>query len=214
MAAFDLQHRDIVYVRRIAFWPAPKEVTIRGEVKFGGKYILTQFNERLSSLVERCGGLSQDAFLEGVRFTRNWGGEPRRVALDLKQSLSGDMAHDIILQDGDDIHIPASNFDVNVQGQVTIPGIVQHLPGKNSGYYVDAMGGYLQHADVHNSHIIRANGLILKATRRFWFDREVPPGCTLVVPEKAPGGPLWRHARLQGIVVGVLSSGLVWYGAN
>ena len=76
------------------------------------------------------------------------------------------------------------------------------------------VGGYLQNADVRNSHIIRANGLMLKATRPFWYDPEVPPGSTLVVPEKGPGSPLWRCPRLQGIVVGIVASGLVWYGTN
>ena len=76
------------------------------------------------------------------------------------------------------------------------------------------VGGYLQNADVSNSHIIRANGIILKATRRFWFDPGVPPGSTLVVPEKAPGGPLRRNPRFQGFVVGLVASGLVWYGTN
>ena len=132
----------------------------------------------------------------------------------MEHALGEDPKHDIILQGGDDIHIPPRNLAVNVQGQVTIPGIAQHLAGKSSGYYVDAMGGYLENADVRNSHIIRANGLILKATRRFWFDPEVPPGSTLVVPEKAPGGPLSCHPRLQGIILGVLTSGLVWYGTN
>ena len=120
-------------------------------------------------MTERCGGLSQSAFLEGVRFTRRWEGEERRVALDLEKALSGDEDHDIILQGGDQIYIPANNFAVNVEGQVMIPGIVQYLEGKSSGYYVDTVGGYLENADVANSHIIRANGLVLKATRRLWL---------------------------------------------
>ena len=203
MAASELQHRDVVYVRRIGFWSKPKVGTISGEARFAGKYILTEYDERLSSLVERCGGLSQDAFLEGVRSTRTWEEESRRVALDMEEALSGD-----------DIYIPPSNLAANVRGQVTIPGVVQHLPRKGSRYYADMVGGYRQNADVSNSHIIRANGLILKATRRFWFDPEVPPGSTLVVPEKAPGGPLWRHPRPQGFVVGIVASVLVWYGTN
>ena len=125
-------------------------------------------------------GVGRNAELVGLRlagatFTRNWEGESRRVALDMGRALAGHPCHDIILHGGDEIYIPPSNFAVNVRGQVTIPGIVQHMGGKNSGYYASMVGGYLKNADVRNSHIIRANGLILKATRRFWFDPEVPP---------------------------------------
>jgi len=214
MQLYELRHRDMIFIRRIPFWAQPNIVTIGGEVKFAGRYVLTEFNERVSRLVERSGGLSQSAFLEGVRFTRSWDGEERRVALDMEKALSGDEDHDIILQGGDEIYIPPNNFAVNVQGLVRLPGIVQHLPGKSSGYYVDTVGGYLENADAASSHIIRANGLVLKATRRFWFDPEVPPGSTLVVPEQGPRRPLWRHPRLQGIASGLLASGLVWYSAR
>jgi len=79
---------------------------------------------------------------------------------------------------------------------------------------VGMVGGYVRNADVRRSYIVRANGLVLKATRRLWFDPEVPPGATLVIPEKGPGRPLWRHPRLQGIVGGLLASGLVVYPTN
>ena len=213
MLRYELQSGDKIFIRSIPFYSAASIVSIRGEVKFAGRYVLTKYNERVSDLIERCGGLSQSAFLEGVTFKRSWEGESRRVAMDLEKGLSGHAEHDIILQGGDEIYIPPSNHAVLVEGIVRMPGIVQHLAGKKSGYYVNGVGGYLDNADVRNSHIIRANGLVLKATRRFWFDPEVPPGAALVVPEKGPGRPLWRHPPLLGIV-GLLASGLVWNATN
>jgi len=199
---FLLQHRDMVFIRRIPFWDQPKIVRIEGEVKFAGRYVLTQYNLPLSQLIERAGGLSQEAFLEGARFTRSWNEERRQVALDLEKALSGDPEHDVLLQDGDEIYIPPKNLAIEVKGAVQLPRIVQYIPGKKAGYYIERVGGYAGQADRRKAYVIRANGLVLKASRRFWFDPEVPPGSVLVVPEKGPGKPLWGHPRALGFVGG------------
>lgn len=44
-------------------------VKIQGEVRFPGEYLL-QNGEKISGLIERAGGLTEDAFLDGAVFTR------------------------------------------------------------------------------------------------------------------------------------------------
>ena len=44
-------------------------VKIQGEVRFPGEYLL-QNGEKISTLIERAGGLTEDAFLDGAVFTR------------------------------------------------------------------------------------------------------------------------------------------------
>lgn len=44
-------------------------VKVQGEVRFPGDYLLAN-GERLSSLIERAGGITEDAFLNGAVFTR------------------------------------------------------------------------------------------------------------------------------------------------
>lgn len=44
-------------------------VKIQGEVRFPGEYLL-QNGEKISSLIQRAGGLTEDAFLDGAVFTR------------------------------------------------------------------------------------------------------------------------------------------------
>ena len=44
-------------------------VKIQGEVRFPGEYLL-QNGEKISALIERAGGLTEDAFLDGAVFTR------------------------------------------------------------------------------------------------------------------------------------------------
>ena len=209
-----LQHQDMVFIRRIPFWAKPKIVRVGGEVKFAGRYVLTQYNEPLSWLIERAGGLSQEAFLEGARFTRSWNGEQRQVALDLEKALSGDPEHDIILQAEDEIYIPPQNHAIEVKGAVQLPRLVQYLPGKKAGYYVEVVGGYAGQADSRKAYVIRANSLVRKASRRFWVDPEVPPGCVLVVPEKKPGKLLWERPWAMGFFGGALVGSLVWYGTK
>jgi protein involved in polysaccharide export with SLBB domain len=206
---FELRSHDTVFVRRIPNMGPPREVVIEGEVTFPGKYLLTEINERLSQLIERAGGLSEQAFLEGVQFTRGLKGERRSVAMDLEKLLAGRVEHDLILADGDRIHIPTKNWVVEVKGAVQLPQLVQYTPNKKAGYYVSLVGGYQPNADVNAAYIIRANRLILKASRRFRPDPEVPPGSTLMIPARTTTGTrAWRRHG-PGFVGGALLSGLV-----
>lgn len=210
---FFLENRDVVQIRQIPFWGNPRKVTVSGEVKFPGKYVLNSVNEKLSELIERAGGFSPQAFLEGVKFYRKYEGNEKRVALDLEKALSGDSQQDLILVDGDRIVIPINDLVVEVRGEVELPQLVQFIPGKKAGYYVSLIGGYTDKANVRSAYILRANGLVLEASRRFWFDPEVPPGSALVVPTRPTGRPLWRNPLLVGALVGGLVSGLgVHYG--
>lgn len=218
MDSFVLHGGDKVFVRRIPFYSKrPKTVEIYGEVKFEGAYVLTEVNERLSHLVERTGGLSQEVFLEGATLSRLREGEEEerlQVVMDMEKALSGDEKYDIVLRGGDIINIPIHDYVIKVEGAVMLPKLAQYIAGKKSGYYVDLVGGYLENADVRASYIVRANGLFMKATRRLWFDPIVPPGSTVVIPEKKPEKPLWRNTRMLGLVGGALATGLIWNAAN
>ena len=116
---------------------------IEGEVKFPGKYLLIESNERLSQLVMRAGGLSDQAFLEGVQFSRMWHEEQRLVGVDLEKALSGHVKHDLVLAHGDQIRIPPKNQVVEVKGAVQHPQLVQYGFNQKAGYYVTAVGGWV-----------------------------------------------------------------------
>lgn len=77
---FTLQPYDQVVVRRSPGYEVQQNVTISGEVLFGGQYAKVSKNERLSSLVERAGGLTSYAYVKGARLTR------RLTAAELKQA--------------------------------------------------------------------------------------------------------------------------------
>ncbi|MDA8087236.1 MAG: SLBB domain-containing protein [Nitrospiraceae bacterium] len=64
-----LQRDDYLFVRSVPDWRLYRTVTIKGEVRFPGTYAVRK-DERLSSLLERAGGFTKDAYLEGAVFTR------------------------------------------------------------------------------------------------------------------------------------------------
>ena len=77
---FLLEPFDQIVVRRSPSYEVQQNVTISGEVLFGGQYAKVSKNERLSSLVERAGGLTPHAYVKGARLMR------RLTAAELKQA--------------------------------------------------------------------------------------------------------------------------------
>jgi len=65
-----LQEDDYILIRRIPDWDLDNFVTITGEIKFPGKYALNRQDETLYDLIQRAGGLTDDAFAFGAVFTR------------------------------------------------------------------------------------------------------------------------------------------------
>lgn len=64
-----LEDEDQLIVRRIPDTTDKVTVTLAGEVRFPGEYVVNK-DERLSSLLSRAGGFTPDAYLEAARFTR------------------------------------------------------------------------------------------------------------------------------------------------
>lgn len=76
-----LKPYDKVFVKKLSDWRKEEYATISGEVLFPGKYILKK-GERLSSLIERAGGYTKDAYLRGAIFTRKSVRELQQKSLD------------------------------------------------------------------------------------------------------------------------------------
>ena len=67
---FTLMPFDEVYVRKSPGYFKQQNVTINGEVMFGGTYTLAKKNERLSDLFKRAGGATDLAYIPGARLER------------------------------------------------------------------------------------------------------------------------------------------------
>lgn len=64
-----LQPFDRLYIKEVAEWSEHAEVNILGEVRFPGTYPIKR-GETLRSVLQRAGGLTDQAFPEGAVFTR------------------------------------------------------------------------------------------------------------------------------------------------
>lgn len=68
-ADLQLQPFDYLVIKEVPLWASQEEVEIRGEVRFPGRYPIHR-GETLRSVMERAGGLTDLAFVEGAVFTR------------------------------------------------------------------------------------------------------------------------------------------------
>lgn len=76
-----LTENDYLFVRTVPEWKLYQTVSIQGEVKFPGVYTIKR-GERLSSLIERAGGFTGNAYLRGAVFTREMVRQLQRKRLD------------------------------------------------------------------------------------------------------------------------------------
>jgi protein involved in polysaccharide export with SLBB domain len=67
---FALQPFDVVNIRKMAVYEKPEMVSISGAVNYAGKYVLATKKDRVYDIVERAGGLTSLANIEGVRIKR------------------------------------------------------------------------------------------------------------------------------------------------
>jgi protein involved in polysaccharide export with SLBB domain len=77
-----LQPYDNVMIMRQTGWDLQRSVAITGQVKFPGRYSLRTKTDRVTDLLERAGGLTDQAYADGVQFYRRYtagrptGGDP------------------------------------------------------------------------------------------------------------------------------------------
>jgi protein involved in polysaccharide export with SLBB domain len=76
-----LKEYDRVFIKKIPNWLEQIQVSLDGEVKYPGEYY-AQKGEKLSSVIERAGGFTEDAYLRGAFFTRESVRQIQRRRLD------------------------------------------------------------------------------------------------------------------------------------
>jgi len=202
-----LQPYDNVLILRQPEFELQRMVTIVGEVHYPGTYALKTKSDRLAMLIQRAGGLTPQAYADGIRFYRDVNGSGR-INIDLPKALRDTTARDnLILQPGDSVFIPEYLPSVKVDGAVNAPGSVLYKKGAGLGYYVDAAGGFAYTADKGRTSVRFADGEV--ATRhKFLFFRSDPspgPGSEVTVPLKDTANPK-NYAAIIGAIAQILAS--------
>jgi len=106
-----LKPYDVIYIRQITDWRKERYVTITGQVKFAGKYLLHK-DEKLTSLIERAGGYQSNAYLRGAVFTRE---KVRITQQKSMEEMAARMEKDLLV--GDTVKVSAALSAEEVQAK-------------------------------------------------------------------------------------------------
>jgi len=221
--SFVLQPYDEVVVRHSPGYEPQSMVTIKGEVLFSGQYAKKTRNERLSSLVERAGGLTGYAYPKGAKLTRQLNDEEferlkhvfeTKAKMDklnmdslnfdssgLRHQYVGIDLEEALKRPGGDDDIVLREGDVisipQYEGTVKISGGVLY---PNIVTYDKRMSldGYIRQAGGYSRLAIKSKPFIVYMNGKVATGRwaKIEPGCEIVVPEKPEREPM----SLQGIL--------------
>jgi protein involved in polysaccharide export with SLBB domain len=67
---FALRPFDVINIRKMAVYDKPEMVTVSGSVHYAGKYVLANKKDRVYDVIQRAGGLTSLANVDGVRIKR------------------------------------------------------------------------------------------------------------------------------------------------
>ncbi|MFZ4618994.1 MAG: SLBB domain-containing protein [Bacteroidota bacterium] len=123
------------------------------------------------------------------------------VVMDFTELIEkNNAAKDVMLRDGDEIHISAKKRTVYVFGQVVNPGHILFSPGKDVNYYINLAGGITLDA--------RSDLKIIKAATRQWLDPNktmIEEGDYVWVP-KEPYRPFGYYLTIYSQVFGIVAT--------
>jgi protein involved in polysaccharide export with SLBB domain len=182
-----LKAYDNVLILRQPGWTLQRTVVLQGEVRFPGAYALTTKSERLSDLIQRAGGLTDEAYADGIVFTRRENGVGR-VGVELSSALRRyESADNLILRDGDNISVPPYNAVVTIRGEVNAPSTVAYVRGRGIDYYIGAAGGPTPKADEDHAYVTQPSGKLETVRTHLFLPDAQPkprPGSVVTVPER------------------------------
>ena len=173
-----------VYIRRLPSYKEVRHVNISGEIRRPGNYVLQAPDERLTSVIERAGGLTEDAYMDGGRLTR--GGVP--VGTDFQSALAGNIEDDLVLSDEDEIAIPVYDPTILVEGAVAFESRMRFRVGMDLSEVIQNAGGYIYDADAGRVSVEYLNGQRATVKKTLWLFKSSPriePGSRITVPLKS-----------------------------
>lgn len=226
---FILKPYDRVTVRQAPGYTPQKDVNIEGMVLFPGIYTLQKRNERISELVERAGGVLDDAYLKGAYLKRKLSEDERQSRENvLRMAVQNQTSTDSISMDkilvsnvynvginlpkalefpGSDCDLVLQEGDVlyipEYQSTVKISGDVMY---PNTVVYEPKkkVSYYIDQAGGYGNRAKKNKCFIVYMNGQVAKVRRrtvVEPGAQIIVPSKEPNnGPSWE--KILAIVSG------------
>jgi polysaccharide biosynthesis/export protein len=191
-ASFRLEPFDEIFVRKNPSFETPTNVVILGEVQYPGKYALLRRDEKASEIIARAGGLTEYAFLEGVKMYREKD-SIGYVYLNVPKALKRPKSrYNEVLVDGDSIIIPKTTNLVLIagaHGNASTPQLSAPYSGRRAGYYVrNFAGGFTSISLRRKVYVIQANGIARGTVNLglFHIYPKVTRGSAIFIPVKPP----------------------------
>lgn len=144
-----LHPQDVIIVPK-----ANRNVLVFGEVARSGVYTLPP-DGRILDILALAGGVQQTSGIQTIVLTRQDGEDERVWHVDYQDLMDNQNEHNLAVDGGDVIYVPASKKQILVLGQVKNPGAYNLPPG---GRVMDALalaGGPLERAALENVGIYR-----------------------------------------------------------
>ena len=226
---FTLQPYDEVYVRTSPGFSAQKNVTVEGEVLFGGTYTLAKKTQRLSEIIKQAGGLTTTAYAKGARLERQLTPEERarmEQVLKMARAKAGDSDTLNInkLDVGNTYYVginldkalaePGGNYDIVLRegDRVTIPEYTNTVKISGDVMYPNTVSFrkgknvayYVDQAGGWGSRAKKSRTYIIYmngTVARIGNGVKPEPGCEIVVPSKP------ANSRMTTTEVVALASG-------
>jgi len=177
---FLLKNKDHVVIRKDPYYRDVRKITLFGEVKFPGVYSLITEYETLRDIIERAGGLTSEAFIEGSILTR----DTMKIVSDFKKAYEKNKNYGITLKDGDGIYIPKHPGTVTVEGYVYTPGLIKYRKDWGLNDYIEAAGGRILDVDYQAGKAVTYYpGGNAKVDNGWFFKPEVKEGSRIFVPQ-------------------------------
>ena len=167
-----------------------ENIQISGEVNIPGVYPLISDNEDLASILNRVGGLTSKALINGISIYRDK--KYFQNMMDNNEEISNKNKNSkvrvawknssIILMPGDSIVVRESTKTVNIIGAVQNPGLVEYNEGKPLRYYINSVGGITEKGNKRSIILVEPNGLV--RPKKWYSSPSVTDGSTIYVSEK------------------------------
>ena len=155
---------DYIFFRKANYIQKQKLITVEGEVLFPGKYSILHDKETIYDIIQRAGGLKNNANISRSTFSR----KSTIVRMDLAFNLNTkNKKNNFILKDGDVITIKEKSNLVSVEGELNVPGFYEYKKGLRVSSIITNAGGLTVDANTDGIYIIYPNGRSKKYSRVF-----------------------------------------------
>lgn len=224
---FILEPFDIIVVRASSGYEPQRGMAVEGEVVYPGPYTIMKKDERISSVIQRSGGLTALAYPAGASLRRilkkavvetdsrsdtsnakQIVNEPNEyVGIDLVKILANPGGvDDLFLEQNDILYVPKQLQTVTVKGQISSPVTTAFKHRKGFKYYISSAGGFTSKAARKRAYVRYANGSTKSAKRILFMNMypSVKPGSEIFIPEN-PNKKPFSITELVGVTTSLLT---------